>query len=109
MSTYFHTTDLSFTDLIDNKKTLSKNKISIKEDKNSYFLFDETSKQRIWIDMESTEDTEIVFSRFGNNFEGCGNILRVIMDLFPDCGLVDEYTLMERYLSSKDYLENPLL
>ena len=95
MSTYFYTKDLSFKDLVDNKKTLLKNKISIKSNSNDYFLVDETCNQGICIDMNSLDDKQIGFSRYGGNSKGCGNILTVIMDLFPNCGLISEYELYD--------------
>ena len=95
MSTYFYTKNLSFDDLVDNKETLLKNKISIESNTKDYFLVDETCNQGICIDMNSLDDKQIGFSRYGGNSEGCGNILTVIMDLFPNCGLISEYDIHE--------------
>jgi len=95
MSTYFYTKDLSFKDLVDNKKTLLKNKISIESNSNDYFLVDETCNQGICIDMNSLEDKQIGFSRYGGNSKGCVRILSVIMDLFPNSGLISEYELYD--------------
>ena len=95
MSTYFYTKNLSFDDLVDNKETLLKNKISIESNTKDYFLVDETCNQGICIDMNSLDDKQIGFSRYGCNSKGCGNILTVIMDLFPNCGLISEYDIHE--------------
>ena len=95
MSTYFYTKNLSFDDLVDNKETLLKNKISIESNTKDYFLVDETCNQGICIDMNSLDDKQIGFSRYGGNSKGCGNILTVIMDLFPNCGLQSEYELYD--------------
>jgi hypothetical protein len=102
MSTYFYTKDLSFKDLVDNKETLLKNKISIRSNSNDYFLVDDTCNQGICIDMNSLEDKQIGFSRYGGNSQGCVNILSVIMDLFPSCGLISEYDIHETQ-NLKDY------
>ena len=95
MSTYFYTKDLSFKDLVDNKKTLLKNKISIESNSKDYFLVDNTCNQGITIDMNSHDDKQIGFTRYGGNSKGCVNILSVIMDLFPNCGLISEYELYD--------------
>ena len=95
MSTYYYTKDLSFNDLVDNKETLLKNKISIRSNSKDYFLVDDTCNQGICIDMNSFEDKQIGFSRYGGNVKGCENILNVIMDMFPNCGLISEYDLYE--------------
>lgn len=95
MSTYYYTKDLSFKDLVDNKETLLKNKISIRSNSKDYFLVDDTCNQGICIDMNSLEDKQIGFSRYGGNVKGCENILNVIMDMFPNCGLISEYDLYE--------------
>ena len=95
MSTYFYTKNLSFDYLVDNKETLLKNKISIESNTKDYFLVDETCNQGICIDMNSLDDKQIGFSRYGGNSKGCENILTVIMDLFPNCGLISEYDIHE--------------
>ena len=95
MSTYYYTKDLSFNDLVDNKETLLKNKISIRSNSKDYFLVDDTCNQGICIDINSLEDKQIGFSRYGGNVKGCENILNVIMDMFPNCGLISEYDLYE--------------
>ena len=95
MSTYYYTKDLSFKDLVDNKETLLKNKISIRSNSKDYFLVDDTCNQGICIDMNSLDDKQIGFSRYGGNVKGCENILNVIMDMFPNCGLISEYDLYE--------------
>ena len=99
MSTYFYTKNLSFEDLLDNKELLLKNNISmynnIHTNTNDYFLVDETCNQGITIDFHPFEDKQIGFSRYGNNYKGCGNILSVIMDLFPNCGLQSEYEIYD--------------
>jgi hypothetical protein len=99
MSTYFYTKDLSFKDLIDNKELLLKNNISIYNNihtnTNDYFLVDETCNQVITIFMNPHDDNQIGFGRYGDNSKGCVNILSVIMDLFPNCGLISEYEIYD--------------
>lgn len=95
MSTYFFTNNLSLKDLQEKEKTLNENEIFIQEHKGSYFLEDKSCKQGICIDMNSIDDPKIGFSRYGSNYQGCGNILSLICDLFPDCGLISEYDINE--------------
>ena len=97
MSTYYYTKTLTFQDLLDNKETLKDRKVEIEKryDKGDgyYCLFDKKTDQGIVIDMNPNEgfDQVIGFSRYGMNSEGCWNILTVIEDMFPNCGLIDEY------------------
>ena len=97
MSTYYYTDTLTFQDLLDNKETLKDRKVEIETRDNGTgsfnCLIDKKTNQGIIIDMNPNEgfDQVIGFSRYGMNSEGCWNILTVIEDMFPNCGLIDEY------------------
>ena len=108
MSTYYYTDTLTFQDLLDNKETLKDRKVEIekRDDKGNiyYGLIDKKTDQGIVIDMNPNEgfDQVIGFSRYGMNGEGCFNILTVIEDMFPNCGLIDEYELLDLHIRNEE-------
>lgn len=111
MSTYYYTDTLTFQDLLDNKETLKDRKVEIEkidEGGGLDILRDKKTNQGIVIDMNPNEgfDQVIGFSRYGGNGEGCFNILTVIEDMFPNCGLIDEYELLDRHIRNEESNQN---
>ena len=110
MSTYYYTDTLTFQHLLDNKETLKDRKVEIEkiDDSDFHCLRDKKTDQGIVIDMNPNEgfDQVIGFSRYGGNGEGCFNILTVIEDMFPNCGLIDEYELLDRHIRNEESNQN---
>lgn len=96
MSTNYFTDNLSMKDLYNKEKTLNDNKITIEEHNYNYWLVDQSCDQQILIDMNSSLDTRIGFTRSYGNSEGCENIIGLIHKLFPDCGLISEHEYYEK-------------